>query len=113
MPDGFDPKTELERIYTLRELMTECRKRVPVILRELDAILDSDEVAPGTKLQAMDMVLTRGFGKPRQHVVIHETESGDQNGVRIYIPHNYREETDLPMLTIDQNGLTQETETVD
>lgn len=113
MPDGFAPRMELERIYTLRELMTECRKRVPVVLRELDAILDDPDCSPAAKLQACDMVLNRGFGKPRQHVVIHETEGGADpasEGVKIYIPHNHREELNLPPLVIDQDGISQETE---
>lgn len=108
MPDGFDPHTELDRIYTLRELMTECRKRVPVILRELDNILEDDEVDKRTKLVAMDMALNRGYGKPRQHVMI--SESGDHgNQVRVYLPHNNRdpspqEPDNLPPLVIDQDG---------
>jgi hypothetical protein len=92
MPDGFDPHVELERIYTLRELMTECRKRVPVILQELDDILMNPDVDKRTKLVAMDMALNRGFGKPRQHVYVSDDTGGSINNsrVRVYIPDNGR-----------------------
>jgi hypothetical protein len=113
VPDGFEPKTELERIYTLRELMVECRKRVPVIMREIDTILDDPDVNPATKLAACTVLMDRGFGKPRQHHVIHEMgEEGPGSNVKIYIPHNERDSL-LPALTIDQHGFSQETESFD
>jgi hypothetical protein len=101
MPEGFDPPTELKRIYTLRELMYECRKRVPVILEELDIILADPEVDKRVKLAAMDMALNRAYGKPRQHVYISDDSSSNGNArrVQVYIPDNGRATT--PNRTID------------
>jgi hypothetical protein len=94
MPDGFEPKTELDRIFTLRELMLECRKRVPVILAELDSILLDDEVDKRTKLAAMEMALNRAYGKPRQHVFVSDdTSNTSSRRVQVYIPDNGRPTT--------------------
>jgi hypothetical protein len=102
MPDGFDPHVELERIYTLRELMTECRKRVPVILTQLDSILEDPEVDKRTKLTAMEMALNRAFGKPRQHVYVSDdTNSGNVSRVKVYIPDNGRNSHSTPINAID------------
>jgi len=104
MPEGFDPHVEMDRIYTLRELMTECRKRVPVILQELDTILTDPEVDKRTKLVAMDMALNRAYGKPRQHVYISDDGSGSTNSsrIKVYIPDNGR--TNLPHKVIDADA---------
>jgi len=104
MPDGFDPHTELARIYTLRELMTECRKRVPVILQELDTILIDPEVDKRTKLVAMDMALNRAFGKPRQHVYISDETGSNESAsrIKVYLPDNGR--ANLPHKVIDADA---------
>jgi hypothetical protein len=102
MPDGFDPHVELDRIYTLRELMTECRKRVPVILQELDNILSDTEVDKRTKLAAMDMALNRAYGKPRQHVYVSDdTNSGNVSRVKVYIPDNGRSTSPISVNAVD------------
>jgi hypothetical protein len=104
MSDGFAPHVELERIYTLRELMTECRKRVPVILQELDTILVDPDIDKRTKLVAMDMALNRGFGKPRQHVFVSDDTNSNPNSsrIKVYIPDNGR--TNLPHKVIDADA---------
>lgn len=114
MPDGFDAKKELERIYTLRELMTECRRRVPQILQEVDRILESEDSTDTSKIAVMDMMLSRGFGKPRQHHIV-TYDSGDttsDDGVKIYIPHNHRDNLARPPLVIDQSGIEQVSDVV-
>jgi hypothetical protein len=101
MPEGFEPHTELARICTLRELMTECRKRVPVILNELDSILTDPEVDKRTKLVAMEMALNRAYGKPRQHVYISDETGTNESAsrIKVYLPDNGR--TNLPHKVID------------
>ena len=90
MPDGFNPHTELERIYNLRELMIACRQRVPIILSKMDEMLTSDDVPYSERLKLYDMVLNRGFGKPRQHVMISEA-SNEEKRVQVYMPDNGRQ----------------------
>jgi hypothetical protein len=91
MPDGWNPDDELNRIYTLIELMYECRKRVPVIIARLDEMLANDDLRPGEMLAVCDMVLNRAYGKPRQHVYL--SEQPTQNPVKVYLPDNNRQVT--------------------
>jgi len=90
MPDGFEPHTELARIYTLKELMTGCRQLVPEVMSVIRDALRDDSIV--IRLKAADMVMDRGFGKPRQHT---EVTIGDK-GQRTYIglPPNGRD--DIP-----------------
>jgi hypothetical protein len=88
MPDGFDPHRELERIFTLKELMTECRKRVPVVLDRIDSLLADKDLNAMETLAVCEMVMSRGFGKPRQHVVV--ADAGTEKQVKIYLPDNHR-----------------------
>jgi|SRR5215469_507441 len=98
MPDGFDPHRELERIYTLKELMAACRERTPIILKLIDEMLHDPDLDAYDKLDVMKMVLDRGYGKPRQTVVINEN-ANEEKRVKIYIPDNGR--TNLSVKTID------------
>ena len=91
MPDGFDPHTELAKIYTLRDLMQSCRERLPKILDVLDEALDNED--PDIKLRAAQMALDRGFGKPRQHVSISDFSEAGQSRVQVYLPDNGRSVT--------------------
>lgn len=89
MPDGFEPHRELERIYTLREMMQSCRERTPKVLAIIDDILDNPEVSPETKLRACDMIWNRGYGKAIQQVrIIDQPKS--ESPVRIVLPDNGR-----------------------
>jgi hypothetical protein len=97
MPDGFEPHTELARIYSLRELMTGCRQRIPMVLDVLDAALNDEDIF--VRMQAANMVMDRGFGKPRQHVEIASTESATKR-VFINLPDNGRRDV-LPGPSID------------
>ena len=93
MPEGFDPHTELARIFTLRDVMVACRERAPSIIRRLDDMLDDNSVEPGLKVHIMDMMLNRAYGKPRQTVYINPDggETGQSaSRVRVYIPDNGR-----------------------
>jgi hypothetical protein len=90
MPDGFNPHTELERIYTLRELMVACRQRVPVILAQMDTMLADPAVPYSERLKLYDMVLNRAFGKPRQTVYVAEANNAEEKRVQVYLPDNNR-----------------------
>ena len=92
MPEGFDPHTELSRIYTLRELMTECRHRAPKVINQIDGMLDDPELPHGIRIALFEMILNRGFGKPRQTVYINDDTSANQSSsrVKVYLPDNGR-----------------------
>lgn len=93
MPDGFDPHAELARIYTLRDLMTACKQRVPKIVQQMDDMLDNQEISPETKLKVFEMIMNRAYGKPRQHVFINDESAANNQSasrVRVYIPDNNR-----------------------
>ena len=104
MPDGFDPGRELQRILTLQELMSECRARTPTILALADQMLTDPELSPDTRLRVMEFVVNRGYGKPRQHVIVSDPNDrpAATNPVKIYIPDNGRN----PAMgrVIDQDG---------
>jgi hypothetical protein len=105
MPDGFDPHRELARIYTLQELMTECRARTPKIMALADDMLDDPTLSADTKLRVMEFVVNRGFGKPRQHVVINEPGQHSErkiNPVKVYIPDNRRQLSEGPIIDVGQ-----------
>jgi hypothetical protein len=99
MPDGFDPHVELQKIYNLREVMIACRERVPTILNQMDSMLADPSLMPSERIRLFDMILNRAYGKPRQHVVINETNEGVQRRVQVYLPDNNR--TNLSANTID------------
>jgi hypothetical protein len=89
MPDGFNPGQELARIYTLKELMTECRARVPVMLRLIDEMLSDSELGASEKIKIIQMMFDRGFGKARQTVIVSESDESASR-VNVYIPDNGR-----------------------
>jgi hypothetical protein len=90
MPDGFEPHTELARIYVLKDLMQECRQKMPVILETISNCLV--DVDPSIRLQAAGMLLDRGFGKPRQHVMVDDYARAATEHRRVLIlPDNGRE----------------------
>lgn len=88
MPDGFEPHTELARIYSLKELMTGCQQRIPDVLRVIDDALNDEDIF--VRMQAANMVMDRGFGKPRMHMELSNTNSLDVKRVRIVLPDNNR-----------------------
>ena len=87
MPDGFDPHKELARIYVLRDLMQSCRQQMPTILETIKECLTDED--PSIRLQAAGMLLDRGFGKPRQHVMINDSNETIQKRV-VVLPDNGR-----------------------
>lgn len=92
MPEDFNPHTELERIYNLRELMLACRQRVPSILSKMDEMLNDDTVPHSERLKLYDMMLNRAYGKPRQVVYVSDDTSANQSAsrVKVYLPDNGR-----------------------
>jgi predicted subunit of tRNA(5-methylaminomethyl-2-thiouridylate) methyltransferase len=95
MPDGFDPHKELARIYVLRDLMQSCRQEMPTILEVIkDCLSDED---PSIRLQAANMMLDRGFGKPRQHVMINDASDVATKRV-VILPDNGRRDRNAPMI---------------
>jgi hypothetical protein len=102
MPDGFDPHTELARIYNLRDLMTGCRGFVPSVLRVIEDGLNDPDIT--IRMQAANMAMDRGFGKPRQTVTISEpTDNVHGRKVQIHLPDNGREPMPMgPVIDADQ-----------
>jgi len=94
LPDGFDPYKELERIDTLRDLVQGCRVMAPEALAELNSLLHSSD--DDVKLRAITIVLDRGYGKPRQHVVINDpSNSSDVPRRVVVLPDNGRTNTSI------------------
>ena len=91
MPDGFDPHKELARIDTLRELMQECRSFAGEMIDELKLLIHNED--PDIQLRAIQMALDRGFGKPRQHVMINDSTTADSSRVVVVLPDNGRSVT--------------------
>ena len=89
MPDGFEPHTELAKIWSLQEVIRECKLDTPANLAVVRAIRDDPEIAPETKLRAVEMLFNRAYGKPRQSVVISDIGSGAQSKV-VILPDNGR-----------------------
>jgi hypothetical protein len=100
MPDGFDPHTELARIYTLREMMTECRQRTPTILRQVDEMFADPSMSHGDRIRLMEFVSNRAYGKPRQTVYINDDTSANQSSsrVKVYLPDNGRMNTPVKII---------------
>lgn len=100
MPDGFDPHTELDRIYTLREVMTSCRQRAPVILKQIDEMFADPSMSHGDRIRLMEFVTNRAYGKPRQTVYISDETGPNQSSsrVKVYIPDNGRINTPIKII---------------
>lgn len=96
MPDGFEPHVELTRIFTLREMMQECRALWPDVQKVVTEALSDEDVY--VRLKAAEFVTNRGFGKPRQHIMI-STESANSRRVLV-LPDNQRK-NQLPGPVID------------
>lgn len=94
MPDGFDPHKELARIYTLSEMMKACRERTPKILEQIDQALEDPTLQYSDRIKIWEMLMNRGYGKPRQHVYVNEAPAGQEKRVQVYIPDNSR--TNVP-----------------
>ena len=94
MPDGFEPHMELQRAVNLRDLMTSCRQRVPTIIAQMDEMLamSHEDLPPAERIKLFDMIFNRGYGKPRQHVIVSDpNESSNEKKVHLYIPDNGRQ----------------------
>jgi hypothetical protein len=89
VPDGYEPHQQLARIWTLRDLMQECRVGADEIINMARDIYRDPEMAPETRLRAGEMILSRGFGKPRQHHVVSDNSAGAQSRV-VILPDNGR-----------------------
>jgi hypothetical protein len=100
MPDGFDPGVELARIYTLKELMSECRARTPIMLRLIDEMLEDPDLQTADKLNVIKMVMDRGYGKPRQTVIVNEAPE-EVARVQVYIPDNGRSNQVTKTIDVD------------
>jgi hypothetical protein len=110
MPDGFDPHRELARISTLRETITACRERTPLILQRIDEMLNNDELAqqfPAVMLKVCEFAYDRAWGKPiNQHRVDVHTDKDDRvNPVKITMPDNGRQSSLLGrIIDVDQES---------
>jgi hypothetical protein len=97
VPEGFEPHTELARIVTLREMMQSCRELTPKVMANLEELLDNED--PDIQLRAMQMVLDRGFGKPRQSVTI--SDSNTTGNRLVILPDNGRAVSSGPIIESD------------
>ena len=95
MPDGFDPHTSLERISTLRDVMIGCRALAPTILDQAKTLLstpiDDPFLPPGERMKLWEMLLNRGYGKPRQTVDVTIDGGLAEKRVRVFMPDNGRD----------------------
>jgi hypothetical protein len=76
--------------------MNLCQERVPKILDVLDECLN--DVDPSVRLEALKIFLDRGFGKPRQHVMISEPNMSNGPRMNVYIPDNGRPNITGPVI---------------
>lgn len=94
MPDGFDPGRELQRILTLREVISAMREDAPTIIQKTREMLDEfDTYDAGTKLAFLNFWHDRAYGKPARSVTVQvETKSEQDNTVKTYLhlPDNGR-----------------------
>src|SRR6476646_10373545 len=89
LPEGFDPHTELTRIFNLRDMMQGCRERTPKVFQVLDDALEDENI--GVRLQAAAMCLDRGYGKPMRQVQV-TVDTGVTTARRVLeIPSNNRD----------------------
>lgn len=95
MPDGFDPHKELARIYVLKDLMQSCRAEMPTILSVVQQCLFDE--SPAIRLAAANMMLDRGFGKPRQHVEVNANNTETTKRVLV-LPDNGRQDRIGPVI---------------
>ena len=105
MPEGFDPHVSLERISTLRDVMVGCRQMVPTILTQarelLDLPLDNPMLPPGERMKLWDLLLNRGYGKPRQHVYVSDGNQTEEKRVKVYLPDNGRAANVGPVIEVE------------
>jgi len=90
MPDGFEPHTELARIYTLRQLITECRAESHKSLETLIEIRDNPNEVASDRIKAAGMIWDRAFGKPKQQVDV-SINTEKEKKISIELPPNDRE----------------------
>ena len=90
MPDGFDPHTELARIWNLRDMMQACRELGPKYREILETLLNHED--PWVQLAAMKLGMDRGFGKSRQSHDVTLDISHTQSKV-VILPDNGRSVT--------------------
>ena len=87
MPDGFDPHTELARIWTLRDMMQSCRELAPRYREILEELLNHED--PWVQLAAVKLGMDRGFGRARQHHLVSDVTNANQSKV-VILPDNGR-----------------------
>ena len=92
MPDGFEPHKELARIWDLREVIKESRLDTPQNLNVIRAIRDDPDVPADTRLRAVEMLLNRAYGKPRQSVDVTDVTAVQSR--LVILPDNGRGVTD-------------------
>jgi len=91
MSDAPDTARMLERIYTLRDLISGCSERLPKVFNVLDDALADESIS--VRLAAAQMCLDRAYGKPRQAVIVADASNQDQTPRRVLIlPANNRKD---------------------
>jgi hypothetical protein len=102
VPDGFDPHVELQTIYSVREMMIECRKDTMTVIQmyrdELARLRADPNASTADKVLLGETILSRGHGKPRQQVSL-SLDAPGEGQVKFYIPENGRD--DLEPTTIE------------
>ena len=96
MPDGFDPHFELERAFTLRDLQIGSRQRLPLIFKVLDEAFASENMTD--RQWAAEWAANRGFGKPRQHMIVEGDGFSNSTARRVLVlPDNKRNDNVSPV----------------
>jgi hypothetical protein len=101
MPDGFDPHTELETIYTFKQSVMEMRKCSPIAEAKIKQIaslpLDHPAATPMEQLRACEMIMNRAWGKPHTNVHV-TTDMMSRAQSRVVLQHNYRDDVQVPTI---------------
>jgi hypothetical protein len=104
MPDGFEPRQQLARLTTLRDMMQGCRERAPKIMQVLDDALEDEDIM--IRLHAAQICLDRGYGKPMRQVNVSIDNSESNTSKRVVILENNNRQVQHrgPVIDVDSGG---------
>src|SRR3954453_3824619 len=105
MPDGFDPHTELETLYTFKESVIAMRQLSPIAeakIRQIVSLpLDHPAATPMEQLRAAEMVLNRAWGKPHTNVHV-TTDVMQRSQSRVVLQNNYRDDVEIKTIESEE-----------
>lgn len=96
MPEGFDPHREIQRIYSIRDLINYFRSDVQVTdMQDVWRSCLHDE-NPSIRMDAIKLGMAYGFGKPAQLVRVSVEDDRPTNQKRVVVlPANNRQDQPL------------------